>query len=326
MDRKKIMTGKGQRGFTLIELMISIAVVAIITAVAAGVFVGQQRVSNREEDLTFMQSNARLAMERLGWIFRHAGFGCVDGFKKGLSMQGADPDNGSTLIVSSVFAATNNSSTGTTINPDQTIVSLGFKKIAELSGSYNKNANVITLKVVATPSLGTTNFKRYLTFAPYPKDVFFQNITSFTSWNEGQLKTIQMTRRTSCELRDDGVIQTDIYMVAPIRIKVQNNILMVQNLAYASAVSPDQYWELADGIEDLQFLYTCDNGATWQGTPTDPNGVQGVRVFLLFRSAKQDTKYTDVKTYNLAGNQVGPFNDNFHRMLTTTTVWVRNQL
>ncbi len=320
------MTRRGQSGFTLIELMISIAVVAIITAVAAGVFIGQQRVSNREEDMTFMQSNARLAMERLGWIFRHAGFGCVDSFKKGLRMQGTDPDSGATLTISSVFAATDNSSTGITINPDQTIVSLGFKKIAELNGSYNKNAKVITLKVVDTPSLGVTNFKRYFTFAPYPKDIFFQNMTSLTSWNEGQMKSIQMTRRTSCELRDDGIIQTDIYMVAPIRIKVQNNILMVQNLAYASAVSPDQYWELADGIEDLQFLYTCDNGATWQGTPTDPNGVQGVRVFLLSRSARPDKRYLDVKTYNLAGNQTGPFNDNFHRMLTTTTIWVRNQI
>ena len=54
-----------------------------------------------------------------------------------------------------------------------------------------------------------------------------------------------------------------------------------------------------------------------------------VRLYLLMRAIDIDVGYTDERTYtlgNAAGgpNQVGPFNDRFHRRVYTTTVTMRN--
>lgn len=306
---------KSARGFTLTELMVTLVCVTVIIGAIFSSFGSQIRIEGGQQNVLDMQANSRIVMDELTWLFRHAGYGCEDSFGAGNTMTGNDPEDGSTLTLGSVLDITNNVSAGTVLNPDEVIVITGFTKVAEVNGDHSNTAN-ITLKNVDTPTISTavTDFKQYITFSPYSGNVFFQVSTESNPY---------VVDRPVLRLDADS----DVYMVAPTRVQVRNDIdrtLLFQNFAYSSTPDPNQFWEVADGIEDLQFQYTTDNGATWVDDPVNPAEVQAVRIFLLARSTITDANYSDVKTYDLAGQTVGPFNDNFHRSLSTTTVWLRN--
>jgi type IV pilus assembly protein PilW len=92
--------------------------------------------------------------------------------------------------------------------------------------------------------------------------------------------------------------------------------------------------DLAEGVENLQLLFGYDSdgngdvdtykdlaaieaGGNWQD-------VESVEVFMLVRSATKDAQYTDAKTYMLGDVTVGPLNDHFRRLLSHTSVSLRN--
>lgn len=83
---------------------------------------------------------------------------------------------------------------------------------------------------------------------------------------------------------------------------------------------------IADNIEGLEFRYTLRDG-TQTLTPTNAELKQLIRVeiSLLARSSREDYQYVDTKTYETASGAVlGPFNDNYHRRMVTTTLQLRN--
>jgi type IV pilus assembly protein PilW len=324
MDRKTVArrtridagSPSSARGFTLVELMVTLACVGIISMAIYSSFASQIYVEGKEQWTLDTQNNSRIVLDRLTWLFRHAGYGCRDSFRDGRTMTGIDPGSEVTITISTVLTITDNVSAGTNLNPDEVLVVTGFTKIAEVNGAHTKDStgNSLLLKNIDTPSLDAdTVFKRYITFAPYPDNVFFTVIGT------GNPCTLD---RSPWQIQDNS----DVYMVTPIRVQVQqDHLLWLQNFAYQSiAVERELSWEVADGIEDLQLQYTADGGATWSGNPADPSAVEGVRIFLLVRSSNTDVKHVDTKTYDLAGQIVGPFNDHYRRQLSETTVWLRN--
>jgi type IV pilus assembly protein PilW len=90
--------------------------------------------------------------------------------------------------------------------------------------------------------------------------------------------------------------------------------------------------DLAEGVEDLQLLLGYDSDSDGDvDTYKDPSaiganwpGVESVEVFMLVRSATRDVQYTDEKTYQLGDVSVGPLQDNFRRLLSHTSVSLRN--
>ena len=63
-----------QRGFSLVELLIALAVGSVVVASMYGAFVQQQRVSTQQEQLTEARQTARLSMEAMIEEIREAGF------------------------------------------------------------------------------------------------------------------------------------------------------------------------------------------------------------------------------------------------------------
>lgn len=66
------MSTRNNSGFTLIELVVTIAIVAILAAIALPSFANQMRKSRRAEAISAMQ-NAQLSLER--WRVDHANYG-----------------------------------------------------------------------------------------------------------------------------------------------------------------------------------------------------------------------------------------------------------
>ena len=62
------------RGLTLIELMIAIALGLILVAVVIQVYVGSKATYNKQEDLSRLQENGRVALDVIGRAVRISGF------------------------------------------------------------------------------------------------------------------------------------------------------------------------------------------------------------------------------------------------------------
>lgn len=62
------------RGLTLIELMVAIALGLILVAVVIQIYIGSRATYNKQEDLSRLQENGRVALEIIGRSARIAGF------------------------------------------------------------------------------------------------------------------------------------------------------------------------------------------------------------------------------------------------------------
>ncbi len=287
------------------ELLISITCLLLILAGVYDVFSRQSETSTVEQEILNMQMSSRVAIERLGFVFSNAGFGCRDSFDHGKTMSGDDPDGNGTVTVNQVFwDIQNNNVNGT--NPDSVVATYGFRLVAEVDGLHNSTTSV-DFKNVGSPNITTSDFKKYLCFFPNIEGDLFYEVTDATDPYDLDQETPQLS--------DDS----EVYMVTPVRVKLVNETLYLQNFAYTQT----KLWESAENIQDLQLQYTTD-GTSWVDNPADPEDVIGVRIFVLARTERPDPGYSDSKTYELAGQSVGPFNDPFHRKVAQTTVWVRN--
>lgn len=294
-------------GFTLVELLISMATLLIIMGAVFVVFTHQTQVSTSEQGMIDMELNVRVAMDRIRFLVEHAGYGSLDALKNGRTMSGTDPDSGSSVTVNRmVWGVVDNMPT---VSSDQVVLVTAYKKVAEVNGNYNSTGTNIDFKNLGSPTISssTSAFKNYIAFFPNVEGDQFYQVTDASD-------PFDLDR--SVDVIYDNA---EVWMVAPIRIKEVNGTLSLQNFAYATS----QYWEVAGNIENLQFLYTTD-GSTWTSTVSNGNDVLGVWCFILAKAEPIESGYVNDNIYTLAGQSVGPFNDGHRRIVINEKIWIRN--
>jgi len=299
-----------QNGFSFVELLVSMVSMLILMAAIYTVFTIQSQQATAEEEIINLQMNAHVALERLEKIFSNAGFGCYDSFEDGKTISGNDL-NGSTLTINAFLYDIQNNDV-TSNQSDSVIVTLAFKKVAEVNGNY-EDANLIDFKNIGTPTISDleTSFKNYVAFFPdLDGDQFYRIVNDVDPY---------LLDQSVKKLFDDS----DVFMVTPIKLVVENSILYLKNYAYSTTVSPDQYWEIASNVLKFHIQYTED-GITWLDVPNDPQNVKGVWVFLLFRSDRIQPGYQDNKTYTLAGVNISNLPGGYHYLLAQRKIWIRN--
>jgi|GEM_PF-2320757 len=68
-----------ERGFTLIEVLVSTGILAIFLASVAGAYLAQERTMKMEEEIADMQQNGRVAADYIYSVLKNAGFGITGG-------------------------------------------------------------------------------------------------------------------------------------------------------------------------------------------------------------------------------------------------------
>ena len=71
---KSNLSGRGQRGATLIELMISLVIGLLVVLVASSLFVATKRTNRVQSDSALLQETGRYVLESLGRELRMAGY------------------------------------------------------------------------------------------------------------------------------------------------------------------------------------------------------------------------------------------------------------
>ena len=297
---------RGMAGFTLVELLIASTCMLLIVGAAYGIFSQQTRQTKSEEYSVEMQMNSKVAMERLHFIFTHAGFGCQDSFSSGISMSGDDPDGTSVTVTSAIWDIQNSA---VNAGPDSVVVVYGFRKVGEVDGDH-EDVNSLDIKNAEGPAISSSAsaFKRYLCIFPDMDANQFYRVTG-----NSDPYTLEQTVES---VPDDAAV----YMVAPVRVMMSDErVLLFKNFVYGGTDD----WEIADGIENLQLQYTID-GTSWSDTVDNPNAIVGVKIFLLVRSQEPEPGFDANATYTLAGQIYAPPNDHYHRKLHQEVVWIRN--
>ena len=353
MEKKKgypsLCQRRGLRGFSLVELLVTLGVSGILAVVLMSGFLSQKRTYEGEAELRDMQMKAQLAMNQIKQYIRNAGLGCEENFKNGSAvLQGANQD------FSNVFTVTPRDD-----GPDTLSVITGFRsrgRIVCASGSCVSNTIEVT-----QPDSFDTGSGRYLFAAPAIENRFLQ----VTTIMEPQL-TLSGTITVH---HDDPVYRVNAYTVTLDTDGAGSNLDVDGDGSISDGDNnnrPDLYiydnrvdladetlCKVAEGIEDIQFQYLWDtdgNGRiegaewTWKDDPSGNLGrIRAVRIWVLVRSLLPDPNYEDIheqdgqpKAYAVADHLIqldandengidSHFDHRFHRHLCVESILIRNR-
>ncbi len=319
----------GQKGFTLVELMVVLAILGIVVVGVLGLVTQQNKNYHSEEAIIDTQMNNRVAMDRLVHLIRMAGFGCQENISKGV--------NGFTTVI----FATNNSNA-----PDSLTLVSGLRKVGVVDdgdGTAGETLTTTIIPIVMDDGRPLSDFfndsnKQYFYISPAISK-------GFLTINSGGVNDTNKTlTKTGGNITvDEG---DNLYTVKAYTLSINSGDLTInENTGAGNQV-------YAENFEDLQFQYGWDannSGAIdtseWVDNPAGSEAqVRAVRVQILARSAQPDRDFFDLhdddgitagKQYIIADHSItldtnenngfnSAFDHHYHRYLVETIVFIRN--
>ena len=337
------------KGFTLLELMISLSVGLILFAGVMSIFVGMRTTTAETSSYGEMQENGRFAISVLtDDLLKQNFWGDYAGTfaRTGINPVPAAPPNECTGggVNNGTFPGlvgpfrTLWGQTATTANP------MGCFNDAKLGSDVLQIKRVIaaSLQTVAPPAIGTIPQGTPLAENPVAvtnTDNFFlvTNLSTGTIFPRGVVPVIENSRVWQ--------YQHHVYYI---REEAQGSnrvpVLMQGQLTNRMSFAP-----IIDGIDMIRFMYGIDtdinpdaDGYGIVDAFVSADGVLGVggmsealwdnasgtrilaiKVYVLARSIRPDNNYNNTSTYQL-GDFPFTVNDNYRRLLFTSTVSLYN--
>ena len=311
--------------------MVVLAILGIVVVGVLGLVTRQNKAYHSEEAIIDMQMNNRVAMDRIVYFIRMAGFGCQANIGSGVS--------GFTHVVT----ATNNNNA-----PDSLTLVSGLRKVGVVDdgdATANETFTTAIIPILMDDGRPLSDFfndstKKYFYLSPAISKGFL-TIASGGVNNGSTPKTLTNNGGSVNVTEGDNVYAVRAYTLAV----NSGNLTINENTGAGNLV-------YAENIEDLQFKYGWDadnNGRITTGEwVDDPSGnedlVRAVKVYLLTRSGQPDRDFTDLhdddaatagKQYTIADHTItldsdetngfnSAFDHHYHRYLVETTVLIRN--
>ena len=301
----------GQAGFTLIELMIGMAVAVIVMAAAFTILTTTSRSLQANERIVDTQHNLRVAMDLLVRDLKLAGFG-NPGVPVGNCTNGIVPAD--------------NTPTGADTGADSvqllvpTTRSTGTNRWTLLNATASTGTTRITLQPGAVTDMQTSGLTANVSYVSIGGSATAQ-VTAFNA----SASTVDVSIPPPLWFQQND----PVYLLQCIRYRVVNapdpgNLCggvtpcLTRGVAGAVAPNPSAEAVIAEGIEDLQLAYACDgcvtainsgipdriiddqNGSNsfdqadflsnvpWTTAPLTPDKIQLVQVALVAKQSKND--------------------------------------
>ncbi len=253
----------GQRGFTLVELMIGLAVTVVVVAAGFTVLTTTQKATHANDQVANTQQSARIAMDLLSRDIKQAGYGMI----------------GPVGACGSAIMPGDNDPTGPDKGPDQITL------VVPVGNSVTPNA--WTLQTAVGPGFNQIQ----LTSTAAVNNMVSQGMVanSLISVGGGATGTVTTTSTDKINLNP---------IPAPLSFGVGTPVYLLQCIRYqigaTAAACGNGLWPcllrgpvggalvpIVDGIEDIQFAYACDgcvatvNGGVQDGIIDDQGGAGG---------------------------------------------------
>lgn len=315
-----------ERGFSMVEMMISSTIGLLIVAALAGVMMSNSRSAKTNDGSTELQSNGRYALDHLKREIRHAGY-------RGYSWADSNtPTTTLTPITNECLTASAAQGAFVT-NIRQGIWGANDSNPFAgncLAAGYLRGDLLAIRHVDNTPLSGNTiNGTFYLRSSFSVSEIF--------KGTGGAALAGAPTFTGSPIPMDDFQLHEYVYYIGSDDTNAALPALRRRSLVGAAMVDE----MVVSGIEQMQVQYgrfdTTLNtqyfdASAISGSSTDTlttlttyawREVNSVRIWLLARASKADTGYSNTTSY-VMGDQTYTVNDSFRRQLFTTVIQVRN--
>lgn len=316
---------KQQAGFSLVELMVALALSMTLGVAIVSVFVNNSYSFGQDENVARMQDDARHALREISFEVSMAGHYAelqvpdIITADSGLSI-GTDcgPAGEVNWMYRTVEAGTGNGMSISSLdNASGSAAAAAHSCFA--SGELLEGTDVVTIKRVMGAEAGAlraggiylrTNGTVGLLFkAPFPA-----------------APTV-----TVAAPRADWEYRPTIYYIRQYANAPGDGIPTLCRKTLQGG-TPSMATEcLATGIEDLQIEYGIDTSEdghpnVYAANPslTEIQNVVAARIFLLARTTDIDTRYTNDKTYSISNAADYSPDDSFHRRVFSTNVSIQN--
>ena len=345
-----------EAGFTLIELMVGLAVGVIVMAAAFSILTMTRKSLQANEQTVDMQQNVRMAMEMMSRDIKLAGFGspgtavgnCTNAIvPNDQTPTGVDsgPDSVQLLVPTTRSTGANRwtlrAATGTAGVTQIALQMGGGGAVADMASSGLAVGSYISIGGSATAQVSAFDASLNTINVSIPPPLWFQN--------EDPIYLLQCIRYQVVPAPDPGNLCLG---KAPCLTRGVAGVV-----TGANAEAP-----IAEGIEDLQLAYACDgcvaainsgipdriiddqNGSNsfdqadflsnvpWTAAPLTPDKIQLVQVAIVGRQSKADQGFGESARGAVVGSQgiqvssdhALPADSNHRRRVLTKTVETRN--
>jgi len=291
-------------GFSLVELMVAIAVGGLVVTGIYNIFTIQNQTYATQNSVTDLQQNVRLAMSVLSSDLRMAGFG--------FSSSGSYTSPSNTTIYA--VSPTNSTSTADSItirygiNPDpnnpNTIVT-------STSAMTNSTSGGSALQVSNTTGFASGD---YVIISDGQNAVCLQ-LNGAPSGN-----TLPYAATASNIIPSGGFpAGNNIFKLRQVGYRVSNNILQSQT-------DNGTWQDVVNNIEDLQLAYrgTATPVGTWldNPSPVSQTTLNNIQLNILARAGVPDSRFTGQRP--AIRDHAAGVSDQYRRRVLTSTVRTRN--
>ena len=355
-----------QRGFSLVELMIALALGLVLIAGVWQVFTSSTQAYRLTDSLSQVQENVRFAMGRLQYEGRMAGYqGCLigepfnnlnsgsagwvgfvynnqpvigweaDGTTIGDAYTNTDFDNSNTSLSNATDALHPDLDS---VLPGSDVVVINNARPANVTLNNNPSGDANTLVTADDPAIPDGEILMVVNSSCTGADIFQKtnaiNSNSLTK-GSGNVPGNQTPVNGGFSQTYDDNATVYQYSSTAFFIGMGSNgqpALFVRRLDSSGSAAGDI--ELVEGVENMQVLYGLNAAGTgaFATSYVDANGVANwnnvvsIRIALLIQS--DDGVEVDLSDgpYNLLGTEVTTVNDQRARLVGVVTIGIRNRL
>jgi len=336
-----------QRGFSLVELMVSVTIGLILLAGVVSIFVSSRVTFSTNERTARLQENGRVALDLITHDLRSAGYtGCSRGITYNNALNTPTsalwnyivPVQGYNNVSGTFSPALGVTIASPSVNADSDVIVLRVAMRDGRSARLESNMTSLTDNLVVT-NVGAQSLTA--------GNVFM--ISDCTGADIFQASAITAGTPNSTIAHDtSGSAPGNSSASFARQYSVGARVIPLQTIVYYVGVVGGEYGLyrkigsgastlLVDGVQALQISYGEDtdndrvaNVYRSAATVANWNAVISVNVALLIRSEAYGTNI-DTKTYPLltgtgmGGKTIAAANDNRQRMMFTTTATLRNR-
>ena len=308
-----------QQGFSLIEMMLAMVIGIIIMGGILSVYTNTRDLQRSSEDQVNLVTDARFALETIGYDLRHAGVFGGTNIPSLISCRMGDPSCPAALPL-----ATGDCHNQWFINIDQpifggeSVIPAGYTCIL----NHQANTDVLVVRYadsnpVATASLvgGTTyvrsNYLAGQLFIGTAQPVIPDDTGTLTANHQLYSRAYYISNFTNTP--GDG-------MPSLRRVDMINGPQVQDQLILPGATNLQvQYGEDLDGDGSIDQFVNAD-------AVTDFAKVYAARLWVLIKTEREEKGLNTARTYTIAGNVVNTPNDGYRRLLISSVVKMRNMV
>lgn len=298
MDAVRVLQ-KAQRGFTLVEVLIAMALATLVGLAGYVVFSSTNFSYKVEQDVVEAQQNLRVAMDRLARDLRHAGFGLP-----------TPPEVLPTLTFGSYSFSSPITYTNSSTAPDSiTILGIGYEAATLVGSASGQNAGGSTTLCVSSDSAFAPNGsldsrRKYINIG----GSVYRELTSASGAScGGSGKSLGLALALDRAYPDT----TPVYIIYAVTYSISTTVtgcstsnpcLVMKDHSGLLGSTDEQI--VAENIEDMQFAYgvdvspydgIIDSGGSYGSddfvdTPSDSTSIIAVRASIVARTRNEDPR------------------------------------